>query len=128
MRVALVHPPPASEFDKHWARFPVLGLAYVAASVRRAGHEVTLLDGKLAGLTVDAICDRIADERPDLVGITCMTVEYPMAVRIATQVKSRLQVPIVLGGAHVNAVTTGALEECGHFDFGCVGEGEHLIN
>ncbi len=128
MRIALVHPPPASEFDKHWARFPVLGLAYLAASLRRAGHEVILLDGKLAELTVDQICERIRVERPDLVGITCMTVEYPMAVRIATQVKERAAVPIVLGGAHVNAVTTLALEECEHFDYGCVGEGEYMIH
>jgi anaerobic magnesium-protoporphyrin IX monomethyl ester cyclase len=128
MRVALVHPPPATEFDKHWARFPVLGLAYLAASLRRGGHTVTLLDGKLGGLGVDAICDRIDGERPDLVGITCMTVEYPMAARIATRVKSIYSVPIVVGGAHVNAVTTQALAECEHFDYGCVGEGEYLIH
>ena len=128
MRVALVHPPPASEFDKHWARFPVLGLAYLAASLRHAGHEVTMLDGKLAELSVDEICDRIARDRPDMVGITCMTVEYPMAARIATRVKERSGIPIVLGGAHVNAVTTQALEECEHFDFGCVGEGEHMVH
>ena len=128
MRVSLVHPPPASEFDKHWARFPVLGLAYLAASLRRGGHDVTLLDGKLAALTVEEICDHIVRDRPDLVAITCMTVEYPMAARIATQVKARYGVPIVVGGAHVNAVTTQALAECEHFDYGCVGEGEYLIN
>lgn len=128
MRVTLVHPPPASEFDRHWARFPVLGLAYLAASLRRGGHEVSLLDGKLAQLTVDQICERIQSERPDLVGITCMTVEYPMAVRIASQAKARCGVPIVLGGAHVNAVTTLALKECEHFDYGCVGEGEYLVH
>ena len=50
MRIALVHPPPRSEFDRHWARFPVLGIAYVASSLRAAGHEVDLLDGKLDGL------------------------------------------------------------------------------
>jgi anaerobic magnesium-protoporphyrin IX monomethyl ester cyclase len=128
MRVALVHPPPASEFDKHWARFPVLGLAYVAASLRRAGHQVTLFDGKLARLTVEEICDGIVRDPPELVGITCMTVEYPMAARIAAGVKARRDVPIAIGGAHVNAVTAQALEECPHFDFGCVGEGEHTVN
>jgi anaerobic magnesium-protoporphyrin IX monomethyl ester cyclase len=128
MRVALVHPPPASEFDKHWARFPVLGLAYVASSLRGAGHQVTLLDGKLARLTVAEIVDRIVADPPDLVGITCMTVEYPMAARIAAGVKARHDVPIVVGGAHVNAVSAQALEECDHFDFGCVGEGEWVVN
>ena len=61
MRVALVQPPPRSEFDRHWARFPGLGIAYVASSLRAAGHEVELLDGKLDGLgeRVEVLADRI---------------------------------------------------------------------
>jgi radical SAM superfamily enzyme YgiQ (UPF0313 family) len=128
MRITLVHPPPQSEFDRHWARFPVLGLAYLAAVLRAAGHEVRLLDGKLDGLDVAAIAARIAAMRPELVGITCMTVEYPVAVEIARLVKrSSPGVPVVAGGAHVNAVQAQALEEAPWIDFGCVGEGEDLI-
>lgn len=128
MHVALIHPPPATAFEAHWARFPVLGLAYVAASLRAQGHRITLLDGKLDGLSVDQIVDRVAQDQPDLVGITSMTVEYPLAMRIATRIKERVDVPIALGGAHVNAVNAQALEECPALDFGCVGEGEHLAN
>jgi anaerobic magnesium-protoporphyrin IX monomethyl ester cyclase len=127
MRVALVQPPPRREFDRHWARFPGLGIAYVASSLRAAGHEIELLDGKLAHLTVDEIVTRVRDGRPDLVGITCMTVEYPRAVEIARRIKhDRADVPIVVGGAHVNAVCGQALEEGDGFDYACVGEGEHL--
>jgi heme O synthase-like polyprenyltransferase len=39
VKIVLVHPPPRSEFDRHWARFPVLGLAYVAASLAFALRE-----------------------------------------------------------------------------------------
>jgi anaerobic magnesium-protoporphyrin IX monomethyl ester cyclase len=127
VKIVLVHPPPRSEFDRHWARFPVLGLAYVAASLLRAGHEVVLLDGKLGGLTVGDIRRRVREERPDLVGITCMTVEFPVAVEIARAIKADAAVPIVVGGAHINAVGKDALAECEAFDFACVGEGEHLI-
>jgi anaerobic magnesium-protoporphyrin IX monomethyl ester cyclase len=127
MRIALVQPPPRSEFDRHWARFPGLGIAYVASSLRAAGHEVELLDGKLAHLTVDEIVTSVRDGQPDLVGITCMTVEYPRAVEIARRVKrDRADVPIVVGGAHVNAVGRQALDEGEAFDYACVGEGEHL--
>ena len=49
MRIALVQPPPRSEYDRHWARFPGLGIAYIASSLRAAGHAIDLLDGKLAG-------------------------------------------------------------------------------
>lgn len=127
MKVALVQPPPRSEFDRHWARFPGLGIAYVASSLRAAGHTIELLDGKLDGLAVDDIVTRVRASRPDLVGITCMTVEYPRAVEIARRIRhDRPDVPIVVGGAHVNAVQGQALEECEEFDFACVGEGEHL--
>lgn len=127
MRIALVHPPPRSEFDKHWARFPALGIAYVASSLRAAGHHIDLLDGKLDDLTLDDIVNRVREDRPDLVGITCMTVEYPRAVEIARRIKQdRADVPIVVGGAHVNAVGGQALEEGDGFDYACVGEGEYL--
>ena len=128
MRVVLIHPPARSEFDKHWARFPVLGLAYVAASLRANGHEVVLLDGKLEQLTFAEICGQAASAKPDLVGITAMTVEFPQAAAIAQEIKNLVQVPIAVGGAHINAVAAEALRECSAFDFACVGEGEHLVN
>jgi anaerobic magnesium-protoporphyrin IX monomethyl ester cyclase len=128
MRIALVQVPPRSEFDRHWARFPSLGIAYVASSLRAAGHTIELLDGKLDGLTVDDIVTRVRAHPPDLVGITCMTVEYPRAVEIARRIKDeRAGVPVMVGGAHVNAVGPGALEEGEGFDYACVGEGEHLV-
>ncbi|HTZ06099.1 MAG TPA: radical SAM protein [Gaiellaceae bacterium] len=127
MKVALVQPSPRSTFDRHWARTPALGVAYVASSLRAAGHEIELLDGKLGGMTVDAIVTRVRDGGPGLVGITCMTVEYPRAVEIAQRIKrDAANVPIVVGGAHVNAVGRQALEECDAFDYACVGEGEQL--
>ena len=48
-----INPPPKGELDKHGAPFPVLGLAQIAASLRAAGHEVEVLDGKLGSLSVD---------------------------------------------------------------------------
>jgi anaerobic magnesium-protoporphyrin IX monomethyl ester cyclase len=128
MRIALVQPPPRSEYDRHWARFPSLGIAYIASSLRAVGHTIDLLDGKLADLTVDEIVAGVRERRPDLVGITCMTVEYPRAVEIARRIKrDRGEVPVVVGGAHVNAVGRGALEEGDGFDYACVGEGEYLV-
>ena len=129
MRIALVQPPPRSEFDRHWAHHPGLGIAYVAASLRAAGHSIEVLDGKLGGLAVDDIATRVRQDRPDLVGITCMTVEFPRAVELARRMKlDRPGVPIVVGGAHVNAVGAQALDESEAFDYACVGEGEHLAS
>ena len=127
MKITLVQPPPRSEFDRHWARFPGLGIAYVASSLRAAGHDIELLDGRLTRLTVDEIVTRVRLGEPDLVGITSMTVEYPRAAEIARRVKQdRADLPIVVGGAHVNAVGAQALEDGEAFDYACVGEGEYV--
>ncbi|MGE5273995.1 MAG: B12-binding domain-containing radical SAM protein [Verrucomicrobiota bacterium] len=127
MKIALVQPPSRTEFERHWAQVPGLGIAYVAASLRAAGHAVRVIDGKLERLTVEDVAARVRDDRPDLVGLTSMTVEFPRAADIARRIKrERQKLPIVVGGAHVNAVGQGALDECAAFDFACVGEGERL--
>jgi anaerobic magnesium-protoporphyrin IX monomethyl ester cyclase len=76
---------------------------------------------------VDEIVARVRDAPPDLVGISCMTVEFPRAVEIARRIKlDDADLPIVVGGAHVNAVGKEALVEGEAFDYACVGEGEYL--
>ena len=51
MTVVLVNPTP-EKFTQKWDQpgFPPLGLGYLAASLRRNGIGVTVLDGKLEGL------------------------------------------------------------------------------
>ena len=112
MRIALINPPTRGELEKHWATFPILGLVYVAASLRASGHDIVLLDGKLAGLSVDAIVHAVARARPDLVGITCMTVDTRWPRRSPPRCARSACVPIAMGGAHVNAVRAGVLEAC----------------
>src|SRR5688572_23373477 len=117
MKIVLINPPPRSEYERHWARFPLLGLAYVASALRARGHDVTVLDGKLDELSSGEIVERVARLRAELVGITCMTVEFPQAREISDRIKRAGGPPIVLGGAHVNAVGAQALEECATADF-----------
>jgi radical SAM superfamily enzyme YgiQ (UPF0313 family) len=125
MKVVLVQPPPRSEYDRHWARFPGLGIAYVASSLRAAGHDVELLDGKLDRLSVQEIVAGVGRSRPGLVGITAMTIEFPRALEIARRIKRQVPgVAIAVGGAHANAVGAQALEEGESFDYACIGEGE----
>jgi anaerobic magnesium-protoporphyrin IX monomethyl ester cyclase len=128
MKIALVNPPPRGELERHWASVPVLGVAYVAAALKNQGHALRLLDGKLDALSIDQIVSGIVTSMPDLIGITCMTVEFPTALRIARAVRAAgVKSPMILGGAHVNAVGARALEECPEADFACIGEGEYLV-
>ena len=127
-KVAIVNPPPRNESDKHWARFPLLGIAYLASSMIKSGHEVKIFDGKLSALTCEEISSSIISYQPDLICITCMTVEFPMVKKLASMFKDNALTPIAVGGAHINAVGIDALRECSYIDYICVGEGEYLIN
>lgn len=124
MRIVLIHPPSATEADKHWASFPVLGLAYIAASLRVAGHEVTLIDGKLRDLSIDEVCEFTLAHEAELIGISAMTIDVRPAKIISSKLKARKNVSILIGGAHANAVGGQILEEVESVDFACVGEGE----
>lgn len=127
MRICLIQVPPASAFERHWARVPVIGLACVAARLEEAGHDVVLLDGKLNGLSDSEIVEGVRRADPGLVGFTCMTVEFPAVCRIAGAVRRVSNAPIIVGGAHINAVGATCLEECPDLDMACCGEGEELI-
>ncbi len=127
MKAFLINPPSASDFDRHWGKFPILGLAYIAASLKSDGHEVLLLDGKLSNMSVSEIVRRVLASDADFVGLTCMTVEFPICASIASMIKASSPVPIIIGGTHVNAVKSQALYECKDIDYVCVGEGEYLI-
>lgn len=76
------------------------------------------------GQSFEAIEADIAALQPDLVGIAALfTPYYREALEVATRVKRRLAVPVVMGGAHVSAVPESVLSHpC--VDYVIRGEGE----
>jgi radical SAM superfamily enzyme YgiQ (UPF0313 family) len=76
------------------------------------------------GADFDAIARDVAQERPDLVGITALFAPYHREVlRCAEAIKKRLDVPILLGGAQVSAMPETMLAHPA-VDFVIQGEGE----
>lgn len=106
--------------------FP-LGLGSLAAVLRESGHRVDLLDPEAAGISDHDLVQRIATEQPGLVGLSCLTPNYPFAVRIAELIREVTDAPIVMGGAHPTAVPTSVLEESAATDIVVVGEGEETV-
>ena len=70
--------------------FP-LGLGYIAAVLRDAGHEVTFLDPEPLGMSLTDIGKKLAEESPEMVGITCATPNFGMASQIAQIAKQRIR-------------------------------------
>ncbi len=114
MKVLLVNPPLRSANAAEPLAFP-LGLGYLAAALRQAGHSPLLLDACLGparrlpdssyfhlGLTTPEILDRIAEIGPDLVGISIpFTSRAQAAIEIGRAIRAAFpDLTLVGGGMH----------------------------
>jgi len=115
MRVALINPSVPLALRKE-----NLGLAYLAAGLEAAGHEACIID-EVAGQDVDEGLDAF---RPDVAGISFMTMYAVRAYALADRIRGQRGVPVVLGGAHPTALPKEALE---HGDCVLRGEGEAAL-
>jgi radical SAM superfamily enzyme YgiQ (UPF0313 family) len=124
VRVLLVNPSyPFEEFPRLLVTLP-----YVAAALRADGHEVEILDLLLARTTPEKIERRMERFRPQLVGITSVTLNHHIASGIATVVrKCDEQVPIAMGGPHVSFEIEGSFRDLPALDYIGIGEGEHTM-
>jgi anaerobic magnesium-protoporphyrin IX monomethyl ester cyclase len=100
-----------------------LGIFYLAAIAETAGHKVTVKN--LHESTADKYLRQC---RPDIIGITCSTHQYPQAVKIAAAAKKAHpgQV-IILGGYFPTYKWETILNETGLFDYLVIGEGEETF-
>lgn len=122
MKIALIKLP-ATYAD--WYKQPALGIAYISACLESKGFDCRIFDAYFHSWSQDELICRVKDYNPDVIGVTAMTHEINQAARVAAELKSLLNVPIVLGGCHVTALPAKTLEEFPVFDFGICGEGEH---
>jgi radical SAM superfamily enzyme YgiQ (UPF0313 family) len=76
------------------------------------------------GAAFEHIGSDVAKERPDLVGISSLfSPYYREALTCAREIKTRLKVPVVMGGSHVSASPLSILNDH-NVDFIIRGEGE----
>lgn len=107
--------------------YPPMGLLYIATVVEKRGHEVVLIDMDADNVDESNLPGVINDISPDAVGITSTTPTIHNAFKVAKQVKSQFQVPVIIGGIH----PTIAPEECisdPNIDFLVQGEGEQTVD
>lgn len=124
MRVLLVNPSyPFEEFPRLLVTLP-----YLASALRAEGHEVEILDLLLARTTPEKIERRMERFRPQLVGITSVTLNHHIANGIAEVArKCDERVPVVMGGPHVSFEIEGSFADLPALDFIGIGEGEHTV-
>ncbi|HBP21107.1 MAG TPA: hypothetical protein DEA08_25385 [Planctomycetes bacterium] len=144
-RVVLIRPPVVSARNSYSSPVtPPLALAYLAGSLRAAGHEVTTIDGlgeaidevwfhddpecRVRGLTIPEIVSRIP-ANAELIGVSCMFSQAWLFVRqLVNAVAERFPgVPLVVGGEHVTAAPEVILETCPAVGACALGEGEATV-
>ncbi len=115
MHLALVRP----RYHTHLIT-PQLGLGYLAAAARQAGHSVAIVDGLADNLDDAAIVARCTDA--DLVGIGVMSDTLARSAALS-QALAAAGKAVVVGGPHATALPAQTLEATGA-RFCVVGEGE----
>lgn len=124
MRVLLINPSyPLEEVPRLLVTLP-----YLAAALREEGHEIEILDLLLAGTSPEKIERRMERFRPELVGITSVTLNHHIASFIAEVVrKCDDRVAIAMGGPHVSFEIEGSFRDLPALDFIGIGEGEQTM-
>jgi len=132
MRVLLIHPlhekfreyAKRSEQD-HEERevcFP-LGIAYVGAALKAAGHVVTPWDIHAENPSWEQIEQKLQQFDFDAVGISAISSQYDYVKRLARLIRRNRDVPVIVGGA-LATFSCGTLLKHSDVDYCVLGEGE----
>lgn len=94
MKIVLVRP----NYHSHIIT-PPLGLGYLASYLQKCGIKVRIIDALKNDLTQEKIVEKILAEKPDAVGITCLTAFYSEVVALSRILKSE-GLRVIVGGVH----------------------------
>ena len=124
MKILFIQPPyPFSEFPK-----PSYALMSMGAVLREQGMDVEILDLLSTRYSPQKIEDCLARVRPDLIGVTSVTMNFPAAVRILQTCKTLLPgAAAVIGGPHATFTAEEILRSYPEVDIVVRGEGEETI-
>lgn len=119
----------SNECDEPYVVFP-LGMAYIAAALRQAGHQTRLMDFHMGR---PEVAGTLAEFRPDIVGISLRNIDDVLIKKrqtffnglkgLCAEIRQRSTCPIILGGSGFSIFPEELLASSGA-DFGIQGEGE----
>lgn len=136
MKVLLINPPRFNEIignnpsiiEEERGFNPPLGLLYIAGYVRRhTRHDISMIDAQVEKLDYAHLRREIEARKPDIVGITAMTLTLIDVMETARMVKGVDETIItVLGGPHVNLFPDETIQ-LDSIDYLVLGEGEQIF-
>jgi len=115
--------------------FP-LGLAYIAAAVSKAGHEIDVADLCFGRRPLDELRAQVARFEPNVIGLSLRNVDnaaYPLTVdylalhrEVVDVLHAASNAPVVLGGSGFSILPDAYMHELDG-DWGIAGEGERTF-
>jgi len=131
LKILLISPPnriKPSLGEYHSYAIPPLGLLYIAAVLESKGFSSKVLDMRFNGMDQKKLDEMLDHMKPDLVGITSMTSNFPAAEYIAKFVKLRCpESLVVMGGVHATFMHREILAETPEADIIVRYEGEFTM-
>lgn len=124
-KILFIVPPTKSMFggEGNIPDHPHVGIAYLTAILKKNKYEVAIFDQGLER-NIDKLYEKIAEFKPDILGISIFSYCYDQAYQIIINVKAKFpQIPLVIGGPHIAATKATVLKET-KADFALIGEGE----
>lgn len=120
IRVLLIKPPSSSNATLNQS----LGLAYLAATLEKKKILVKIIDAPVLGYRGKTIIKEARKFQPTVIGLTCLTPEFPSTLKLATSLKKYFpDCLIILGGPHPTVAPKETLKyAC--FDLVVLGEAE----
>jgi len=107
---------------------PPLSLAYLAGVLERENIEVQILDFLVTRYSPQTLRKKLQEYRPQLVGVGCVTMNYPLAARMLKVCKSfDSDIFTVIGGPHVSFTLNETLLRAPWIDAIAIGEGERTL-
>ena len=144
-KVTLINPP-ERVLDGSFKYYIPFSLLYLAAYLEERDVNVDIIDIKTEGsyldiiknrifgykdrlyyLVIDKIINETMSSSPNIIGISCITREYNSVMRIASILKKKLEVPIVVGGIHPSLYPEHFIYDNSPIDFVVIGEGEEAL-
>ena len=134
MKIALIHCPFGHRnfsenlkvVDEEFCLAPPIVLAYVAAILEKAGHQVILIDANALKLNKEKTLNILKQFGPDVIGFRADTYWFHRAVDWASYFKSNMDVVVIVGGINITLYPQESLRyKC--FDYGIAGEANYSL-
>ena len=126
MKITFIYPD-SSYFDdkRKWLGVFSLGLGYLSASVKKAGHISSLIH-IIKPLKKKEFYEKIDYHKPDIIAFSSMSHQYDIVKQLASWIKDKYNTPVIYGGVHPSINPVESINTPG-IDIVCIGEGEKVL-